>query len=72
MRALDIEQEDFETNFNLGVLFYEWNRDYEKAIHYFNIALNDEKNINALFNLAVIYEEIADYSKAKQLYMDIL
>jgi hypothetical protein len=32
----------------------------DKAIHYFKVAINEEANATALFNLAVIYEEKGD------------
>lgn len=60
-RALLADAEDFETNFNLGNLFYHQKKDHERAIHFLKIAINDEKNPAALFNLGVIYEEIGEY-----------
>jgi tetratricopeptide (TPR) repeat protein len=59
-RALAIDPEDFESNFNMGVLLYEFRKDMDKAIHYFKVAINEEPNATALFNLAVIYEEKGD------------
>jgi tetratricopeptide (TPR) repeat protein len=59
-RALALDPEDFETNFNLGVLYYELRKDLDKSIHYLKVAINEENNPTALFNLAVIYEEKGD------------
>ena len=67
-RALAIDPEDFETNFNLGVLLYEFRKDMDKAIHYFKVAIQEEANPTALFNLAVIYEEKGDRIEAKKTY----
>lgn len=52
-----IDPEDFETNFNLGVLYFEHKKDYEKAIHHLKLAISEEDNATALFNLAVVYDE---------------
>jgi tetratricopeptide (TPR) repeat protein len=57
IRALEIDPEDFETNFNVGILLYDQRKDAQKAIHYLKIAISEEKSPTALFNLAVIYEE---------------
>lgn len=65
------DPEDFETNFNIGILYFEQKKDYEKAIHYLKVAINEEKNATALFNLAVIYEEKGDRQKAKECYSDV-
>ena len=43
-KALLVDSEDFETNFNLGVLYYEINKDFDKAIHYLRVALDQETN----------------------------
>mmetsp|Transcript_42823 Transcript_42823/g.58175 ORF Transcript_42823/g.58175 Transcript_42823/m.58175 type:complete len:94 (-) Transcript_42823:235-516(-) len=68
-KAWTIDPEDFETNFNIGVLYYEQKKDYERAIHFLKVAINEEKNATALFNLAVIYEEQGDRQKAKETYL---
>ena len=52
----------------MGILFYEHLKDLDKGIHYLNIAISEEQNATALFNLAVIYEEKGDKTKAKDLY----
>ena len=57
-RALSIDAEDYESNFNLAVLLYEHKRDIDKAIHHFKVAINEQANPIALFNLAVIYDEL--------------
>jgi tetratricopeptide (TPR) repeat protein len=57
-RALSIDPEDYESNFNLAVLLYEHKRDIDKAIHHFKVAINEQANPIALFNLAVIYDEL--------------
>ncbi len=72
MKALEADPEDFETNFNLGILFYDQKKDADRAIHYLKIAINEEKNTTALFNLAIIYEEKGDRQKAKEYYEEII
>ena len=67
-RALAVDPEDFETNFNIGVLLYEFRKDLDKAIHFFKVAVNEEANATTLFNLAVIYEEKGDRNEAKKTY----
>ena len=71
-KALQQDPEDFETNFNLGILFYEHTKDLEKAISYLKVAVTEEKNATALFNLAVIYEEKGDKVRAKETYQEVL
>ena len=56
-KALSVDPEDFETNFNMGVLYYEQKKDYVQAINYLKVAQSEEANPAALFNLGVIYEE---------------
>ena len=71
-RALAVDPEDFETNFNIGVLLYEFRKDLDKAIHFFKVAINEEANATTLFNLAVIYEEKGDRNEAKKTYQEVL
>ena len=35
-------------------------KDVDKAVHYLKVAISEENNPTALFNLAVIYEEKGD------------
>ena len=44
----------------------------DRAIHHLKIAVNEEKDTTALFNLAVIYEEKGERQKAKECYRDVL
>jgi len=67
-----IDPEDYESNFNMGVLLYEFKRDIEKAIHHFKVAINEEANPTALFNLAVIYDERGERQEAKKTYLECL
>lgn len=46
-RAIMIDPEDFETNFNLGVLYFEHKKDHEKAIHHLKLAISEEDNATA-------------------------
>ncbi len=71
-KALQTDPEDFETNFNIGILYYEHLKDLDKAVNYLKLAVNEEKNPTALFNLAVIYEEKGDRQRAKECYLEVL
>ena len=46
-RAIKIDPEDFETNFNLGVMYFEHKRDLDKAIHHLKLAISEEDNATA-------------------------
>jgi len=46
-RAIKIDPEDFETNFNLGVLYFEQKKDQDKAIHHLKLAISEEDNATA-------------------------
>ena len=70
-KALAIDSEDFESNFNIGVLYYEFKKDYEKAVYHLKLAINEEENATALFNLAVIYEEKGDSQEALKMYKKV-
>ena len=70
-KALSLDSEDFETNFNFGVLYYEQKKDYDKAIHHLKLAVNEEANANAYFNLAVVYEEKGDSQEAIKAYQEV-
>ena len=40
-------------------------------MHHLKLAIKDEKNATAMFNLAVIYEELDDRAKAKEMYKEV-
>jgi len=63
-----IDPDDFETNFNIGVLYYNEKQDWENATHYLETAVSEEKNVEALFLLGRIYENQGYSSKAKDYY----
>ena len=56
----------------MGLLYYKQLKDLEKAVHYLKLAITEEKNVTAMFDLAVIYEEKGDKHKAKELYQEVL
>ena len=66
-----IDPEDFETNFNLGVLYFEQRKDHEKAIHHLKLAINEEDNATALFNLAIIYDDKGNSTEAMKTYQEV-
>jgi Flp pilus assembly protein TadD len=43
-------------------------KDLEKAVNYLKMAVTEEKNATALFNLAVIYEEKGEKVNARETY----
>ena len=72
-KALQADPEDFETNFNIGILHYQYKHDMDTALKYLLNAIQDEENnVTALFNIAVIYEEKGDMKNAKQYYAKVL
>lgn len=70
-RAILIDPEDFETNFNLGVLYFEHKKDYDKAIDHLKLAINEEENATACFNLAIIYDEKGQSQDAMKAYQRV-
>ena len=70
-RAIKIDPEDFETNFNLGVLYFEHRRDLDKAIHHLKLAISEEDNATAQFNLAIIYDEKGMSQEAMKAYQEV-
>ena len=54
------------------MLYYEYRQDSEKAIHHLKLAVREEPNPTALFNLAVIYDELKQSQEAKKCYSECL
>ena len=46
-QAVTIDPEDFETNFNLGVLYFEHLKDHKRAVHHLKLAISEEDNATA-------------------------
>ena len=67
-----IDPEDFETNFNLGVLYFEHKKDYDRAIEHLKLAINEEENATACFNLAIIYDEKGLSQDAMKTYQKVI
>lgn len=63
-RALRLDPNDFETNFNLGLFHYRQRKDYEKALQYLTAGQDYENNCTALYNIAYIHEEKGDLENA--------
>lgn len=63
-KALWLEPNDFETNFNLGLFYYKFWKDHDKAIEYLRSGHDYEHNSTALYNIAYIYEEKGDLENA--------
>lgn len=72
---VQIDPEDFETNFNIGILYYtdtaSNKKDYAKAVHHLKTAIEQERSATAMFNLAVIYEEQGERVAARELYQEV-
>jgi len=62
--ALRQEPNDFETNFNTGLFYYKFRKDYDKAIEFLTAGTDYENNCTALYNIAYIYEEKGDLENA--------
>lgn len=68
LKALEVDPDDFETNFNIALLYYDQKREVNVAISYLKTAIKQERNSTAFFNLAFIYEEKGDIQNAKEYY----
>ena len=53
------------------MLYYEYKKDYEKAIYHLKMAISEEENPTAMFNLAVIYEEKGESQEALKTYKKV-
>ena len=70
-RAIDVNQKYLEAHLQLGMLYADKKNDL--AIDYFNNALNiDPENIDAIYYLAMYYQETEKYDRAIQTYNSIL
>ncbi|MBN2173256.1 MAG: tetratricopeptide repeat protein [Bacteroidales bacterium] len=70
-KAIDYNQQYFEANLQLGLIFSEKKNDL--AIDYLNNALNiDPDNIESLYYLAMFYQNTERYEKAIQVYHSIV
>lgn len=69
--AADQNSDYFDAYMELGMLYHQ--RRNPLAVNYYNNALNIEPhNIQALYNLAMFYQETEDYEKALEKYRMIL
>ena len=74
-KALKLDEKDFETNFNIGILYYQRKErdDFAKALTYLKKANElDPYNKIVLYDIAVIYEEQGDYPLAEEYYRKLL
>jgi len=59
----------------LGILYYSETpsnkKDPSKAIFHLKNAIAEEKSATAMFNLAVIYEEVGERQNAKEMYQEV-
>jgi tetratricopeptide (TPR) repeat protein len=71
MKAIDVNQDYFEANLQLGILYAA--KKNELAIDYFNNAINiSPGNIDVMYYLAMFYQETGRFEKAIQEYNVIL
>ncbi len=69
--AVDADQQYYEAYIQLGILFTISGS--KLAVDYLNSALNlKPQSIEAMYNLAMYYQETGDYNKAMELYHNIL
>ena len=74
-KALSIEDKDFETNFNIGILHYQRKDkgDLDTALAYLQKAHEIEpSNKIILYNIACIHEEKQEYDKSEGFYKKLL
>ena len=74
-KALELDEKDFETNFNIGILYYQRKQqeDMEKALTYLKKANElDPYNKIVLYDIAVIHEEKEEYALAEEYYRKLL
>lgn len=70
-KAVDLDQSYYDAFIQLGLLFSA--KKNKLAIDYFNSALNlKPQSIEALYNLAMYYQETEDFNKAMEKYRNIL
>ena len=78
-RALDIDSDDIEANFNLGSLYLQFNRENEAALTAFEkcIAQNDGSEDGDLFrvqfaksyyNIGLLYDKLGNTEQASKNY----
>ena len=68
LESLKLDNKNFQTNYNIAILFYK-KKNYEEATIKF-IALADRfpKNKNIFYNLGIIKDEIKEYENAIQYF----
>lgn len=72
-QALEIDPDDYMTNFYMGVLYYKAktvnDEHIQKALRYLLKAEQADANTSVLFNLAVLYDEIGDFGNSEKYYL---
>lgn len=72
LRANELKPNDSKICNNLGMTFY-FKNDYEKAVRFVKKAIKlDPKNTDAKLNLATIYMNRKEFTKAKDIYKNLL
>jgi len=75
-KALEIDPDDYITNFYIGILYYKVKADHpdfiHKALEYLLKAEQADSNTAVLFNIAVVYDEIANYKDSEKYYLKII
>ena len=75
-KALEIDPDDYITNFYIGILYYKVKADHpdfiHKALEYLLKAEQVDSNTAVLFNIAVVYDEIANYKDSEKYYLKII
>ena len=70
-QAIEVDPKFYEAQMQLGIIMYAQNN--KLCVDYFNNALNIKPNSEeAMYGLALWYQDHSDYNKAIQLYTDII
>eukprot|EP00347_Sterkiella_histriomuscorum_P024543 403330746 len=75
-KAVEIDPEDYESNFNMGGYFLDHTNQHEKSLQYFlkasQNADDDQSKVKSLFNMAKTYEELQNHEEAVKVYNQVL
>ncbi len=66
----DTSDMDYESSFNLGVLYHKRIKDFKLAEFWYLKSWNKKKDNEVAFNLAEVYEVVNDYLNVKKFYKE--
>jgi tetratricopeptide (TPR) repeat protein len=75
-KALEIEPNDYMTNFYIGILYYKAKSqdggNILKALDFLLKAEQADANTAVLFNIAVVYDELGNFKDSEKYYLKII